>query len=74
MPRARPSPRFTWRGRGEGSARRLDHAKVGRDRLSLWTFQANERARREGFAEVRMTEGDNKEGLPDVLLEWVRDG
>jgi putative acetyltransferase len=51
---------------------------VGRDRLSLWTFQANEGARRfyarEGFAEVRMTEGDNEEGLPDVLLEWVRDG
>jgi putative acetyltransferase len=64
-------------GRGIGKAL-LDHAKVGRDRLSLWTFQANEGARRfyarEGLAEVRMTEGDNKEGLPDVLLEWVRDG
>jgi GNAT superfamily N-acetyltransferase len=42
--------------------------------LSLWTFLANEGARRfyarEGFVEVRRTEGENEEGLPDVLLAW----
>ncbi len=56
----------------------MDFAKGGRGRLKLWTFQANEDARRfyirEGFREVRMTDGDNEEGLPDVMLEWVRDG
>jgi GNAT superfamily N-acetyltransferase len=64
-------------GRGTGK-RLMDFAKAGRGRLTLWTFQANTRARafyaREGFREVRMTDGDNEEGLPDVLLEWVRDG
>ncbi len=63
-------------GRGNGRAL-LNHAKTGRDRLSLWTFIANDGARRfyarEGFHEVRRTEGDNEEGLPDVLLQWERD-
>ena len=42
--------------------------------LTLWTFVANEGARRfyarEGFVEVGRTEGENEEGLPDVLLAW----
>lgn len=62
---------------GQGLGRiLLDHAKRGRDALDLWTFQANEGARRfyarEGFIEVRRTDGDNEEGLPDVLLRWER--
>lgn len=60
-------------GRGTGRVL-LDHAKGGRQALELWTFVANEGARRfyarEGFEEVRQTEGDNEEGLPDVLLRW----
>jgi ribosomal protein S18 acetylase RimI-like enzyme len=44
------------------------------DHLSLWTFQANTEAQkfyqREGFVEINRTDGDNEEGLPDVLLEW----
>lgn len=60
-------------GRGIGKTL-LDNAKSGRDRLELWTFVANEAARRfyarEGFVEVRQTPGDNEEGLPDVLLRW----
>jgi GNAT superfamily N-acetyltransferase len=44
------------------------------DRLELWTFQANAPAQafyaREGFTEINRTDGDNEEGLPDVLLEW----
>jgi GNAT superfamily N-acetyltransferase len=63
------------RGRGVGAAL-LGRAKAGRDRLALWTFVANEGARRfyarEGFREVRRTEGENEEGLPDVLLRWER--
>ncbi len=62
-------------GHGVGKAL-LDHAKQGRDRLELWTFQANDGARRfyrrEGFQEVEMTDGDNEENLPDVLLRWER--
>jgi GNAT superfamily N-acetyltransferase len=53
----------------------LDRAKTeSRDGVKLWTFQANEPARRfylrEGFSEVNRTDGDNEEGLPDILLEW----
>lgn len=61
--------------RGLGK-RFLDHAKEGRTSLDLWTFVANEAARRfyerEGFREVRRTDGDNEEGLPDVMLRWER--
>ena len=60
-------------GQGVGKAL-LDHAKAGRGGLDLWTFQANEAARRfyarEGFREVEFTQGDNEEGLPDVRLRW----
>ena len=55
----------------------LDHAKDTVDRLELWTFQANERARRfyarEGFVETDLTGGQrNDEKLPDVFLVWER--
>lgn len=44
------------------------------DGLRLWTFQDNTGAQRfylrEGFQEVRRTEGDNEEDLPDILYEW----
>ena len=60
-------------GHGIGKAL-LDHAKKGRVALQLWAFQANTGARafykREGFSEAKRTEGDNMEGLPDVLLRW----
>lgn len=42
--------------------------------VSLWTFQPNVGARRlyarHSFAEVRCTDGDNDENVPDVLLSW----
>ncbi len=42
--------------------------------LRLWTFQANHKARkfyeREEFVELRRTNGDNEEGLPDILYGW----
>ena len=65
------------RGAGLGRAL-LDHAKSQRPALSLWTFQANDRARafyrREGFRETQHTDGsENEEGLPDVELRWERD-
>lgn len=64
-------------GQGIGKAL-LDHAKGQSERLELWTFQANQGARRfyarEGFAKVRETDGTgNDENLPDVFLEWRRD-
>jgi len=63
-------------GQGVGKAL-LDHAKEQTDRLELWTFQANEGARRfyarEGFSEVEQTDGQrNDEKLPDVFLVWER--
>lgn len=55
----------------------IDYAKARSDKLKLWTFQANTNARRfyarEGFAEVRMTDGaGNDDKLPDVRLVWTR--
>lgn len=42
--------------------------------FSLWTFQANLGARRfyerHGCRQVRRTDGDNEENLPDILYEW----
>ena len=62
-------------GTGRGKAL-LDHVKERLTGLRLWTFVANEGARRfyarEGFCEVERTEGDNEEGLPDVCLSWDR--
>lgn len=61
------------RGEGIGSAL-LDKAKRGREALWLWTFQANEGARRfyarQGFSEIARTRGENEERLPDVKLGW----
>jgi GNAT superfamily N-acetyltransferase len=64
------------RGRGLGAAL-PDRARAGRNRLALWTFQANTGARRfyarEGFAEITLTDGTgNEEQLPDVRMEWRR--
>lgn len=46
--------------------------------LSLWTFVANSGAqnfyKRDGFKEVRRTDGDNEENLPDILFAWKPDG
>jgi GNAT superfamily N-acetyltransferase len=61
------------RGQGLGRAL-LDEVKVT-GLVQLWTFQANLGARafylREGFREVRMTNGaGNAEKLPDVWMEW----
>jgi GNAT superfamily N-acetyltransferase len=59
--------------------RLLDKAKEQAQELSLWTFQANARARRfyerHGFVAVTETDGaDNEEKLPDVLYRWRRGG
>lgn len=63
------------RRQGGGRALLAD-AKAAQDRLTLWAFQSNTPARAfyaaEGFAELRRTDGDNDEGLPDILLEWTR--
>lgn len=64
------------RGRGLGKAL-LDKTKSRQSRLELWVFQANEGARRfyqrEGFVELRRTEGEaNEEGLPDIRMGWRR--
>ncbi len=64
---------------GERSAglgeKMMDHAKELRPNgLKLWTFVANMDAQRfyerEGFVEEKRTEGDNEEGLPDILYAW----
>ena len=62
------------RGAGVGK-RLLDNAKAGAEMLQLWTFVENEGARRfykrEGFAEADRSDGDNEEGLPDILYRWT---
>ena len=65
---------------GEGIGRRLlEHAQAldTTGELQLWTFQANDRARRfyarNGFVEVELTDGaGNEERQPDVRLVWRR--
>ena len=64
----------TARGQGIGQ-RLLDRAKAGQTELSLYTFQANARARkfyeRNGFAEVARGDGaENDENLPDIKYVW----
>ena len=59
--------------RGQGLGARLLHAATtGEAEPQLWVFQANEHAlrfyQRHGFRELRRTDGDNEEGLPDILL------
>ncbi|MGF6309341.1 GNAT superfamily N-acetyltransferase [Bradyrhizobium sp. i1.8.4] len=63
-------------GRGIGSAL-LAIAKQRADRLQLWTFQRNARARRfyeaRGFAAVEGTDGSrNEEKEPDLRYLWTR--
>jgi GNAT superfamily N-acetyltransferase len=53
----------------------IDHAKtLFPDQLNLWTFDENKDAqrfyRRENFIEVKRTDGDNEENLPDILFQW----
>jgi len=57
----------------------VDHAKtIFPDRLNLWTFDENRDAqrfyRREMFTEVRRTNDDNEEKLPDILFQWSFSG
>jgi ribosomal protein S18 acetylase RimI-like enzyme len=64
----------TYRGQGVGRLL-LDRAKRDADTtVTLWTFQKNTAAQafyvREGFVEINRTDGDNEEGLPDLLMEW----
>ena len=63
------------RGEGVGAALVAEAKRRRPAGLKLWTFVANAAARRfyarEGFVEVRRTDGDNEEGLPDVLLAWA---
>lgn len=64
----------SWTGAGVGS-QLLALAKARRPHgLSLWTFQANHRARRfykrDGFVAVATTDGNNEEGAPDVRYDW----
>lgn len=46
--------------------------------VSLWTFVANTDAQKfysmRGFHEVRRTDGDNEENLPDILFSWKPSG
>ena len=63
-------------GRGVGSEL-LEFAKRASDRLQLWTFQRNARARRfyesRGFALVEQTDGaGNEEKEPDARYLWTR--
>jgi GNAT superfamily N-acetyltransferase len=63
-------------GRGAGSLL-LEIAKGSFDRLDLWTFQRNKRARQfyetRGFAQIGETDGSrNEEKEPDALYRWMR--
>jgi GNAT superfamily N-acetyltransferase len=62
-------------GQGIGSALLAKAKELSPNRLTLWTFQRNERARdfyeRRGFTAVKFTNGDgNEEHEPDVRYEW----
>jgi GNAT superfamily N-acetyltransferase len=64
----------SFRNRGIGS-HLIDRAKQElNEPVQLWTFQANVEAQKfylhHGFVEVNRTDGDNEEGLPDILFEW----
>ena len=64
-------------GQGLGSML-LQELQARRERIELWTFQANAPARtfyrKHGFTELRRTDGsDNDEGLPDIRLVWMKE-
>lgn len=63
------------RGQGIGSML-MEAAKRQQNRLQLWCFVDNLSGRdfydRHGFVEVRRTDGDNEERLPDILFSWQR--
>jgi GNAT superfamily N-acetyltransferase len=66
----------TWQGRRIGTAL-LQVAQDRFDRLSLWTFQRNKRARsfyeNHGFVAISETDGSrNEEKEPDVMYSWQR--
>lgn len=68
--------RDAWR-QGAGTAL-LRHAQNVSDKLSLWTFQANEGAlafyAAHGFREAERTDGSgNDEHLPDIRFEWQKE-
>ncbi len=54
----------------------LDHTKAEAEQLQLWTYVENTGARRfyerEGFSEADRSDGDNEEGLSDILFRWSR--
>jgi putative acetyltransferase len=63
--------------RGQGIGKLLvDAAKHRQKRLELWCFADNLAGRafyaRQGFSEIRRTDGDNEAGLPDILFGWQR--
>jgi putative acetyltransferase len=66
----------TWQGRRIGTAL-LQMAQDRFDRLRLWTFQRNKRARGfyeyHGFVAISETDGSrNEEKEPDVMYSWQR--
>jgi GNAT superfamily N-acetyltransferase len=66
-----------WQGRRIGTAL-LQVAQDRFDRLSLWTFQRNKKARsfyeKHGFVAIRETDGSrNEEKDPDVMYSWQRE-
>lgn len=52
----------------------VNAAKQRQKQLQLWCFADNHAGRafyfRHGFAEIGQTDGDNEEGLPDILFGW----
>jgi putative acetyltransferase len=65
-----------WQGHRIGTAL-LEVAQARFDRLSLWTFQRNKRARsfyeKHGFVTISETDGSrNEEKEPDVMYVWQR--
>ncbi len=65
-----------WSARGVGSSLIAIAKQERPDGLRLWTFQANQGARRfyerHGFVATDTTDGDNEERAPDVRYEWPR--
>jgi GNAT superfamily N-acetyltransferase len=61
-------------GKGHGSSLNAVAKRQRPAGLKLWTFEANDRARRfyerHGFVATGGTDGENEEGAPDVRYEW----